>query len=127
MNTLQPDNKDAFIATAALSETKVISNQLSTIWFLAHRCCYAEMVGARLDNRRVNFSNAHKRVVAMTISRLRGYGLRWKQWVAEGEGQRRSRVIAQKHLDKGLIFHDPDGNYHIHEGLWDEAKRLGIK
>ena len=124
---MKPEDDDAFIAVGAVSATKAIPRPLCGIWYIAHRCYYAETVSAKVDARRVNFESAHKRTIAMTISRLRAYGGRWRRWVAAGQGQYVTRGIAVKHQDKGLLFHTGDGEYTIHQALWDEAERLGIK
>ena len=95
-----PDDATIFVATGALSPTKVISKYLSILWFLGWRCLYAETVGSRIDGRTLDLDSALKRVVSMLIGRLRAYGKRWRDWVQDTQLRMKPSIIPQKHQDK---------------------------
>ena len=96
-----PDDATIFVATGALSPTKVISKYLSILWFLGWRCLYAETVGSRIDGRTLDLDSALKRVVSMLIGRLRAYGKRWRDWVQDTQFRTKPSIIPQKHQRSG--------------------------
>jgi len=121
-----PDDATIFVATGALSPTKVISKYLSILWFLGWRCLYAETVGSRIDGRTLDLDSALKRVVSMLIGRLRAYGKRWRDWVQDTQLRMKPSIIPQKHQDKKLISQDEEGSYVIHDAILDKARELKI-
>ena len=78
------------------------------------------------DNVPLDLEKAYKRLIAMTASRLKGYGLRWREWVQTGQYIAKPRVIGRKNQDKTVIKHSPDGEYEIHDAIIQEAQRLNI-
>ena len=123
----QPANEALFIATGTLDPTQTISKELSGIWYLSWRALYAELMAAWIDEKRLDLEKALKRVVAMTISRLRAYGARWNEWVTTSAYQSEPKTIGPKHQDKTVITQDPDGDYQIATPLWDLATKLKLR
>ena len=122
----QPTDKTAFIATGAISNTQAVSKYHAGIWFLGWRCLYAEIVHSRVENQPLDLERALKRSVAMNISRLKAYGLKWILWINASRHRAKPNVIGRKNLDKRVIRHEPEGAYEIHDAFWDLAKKLKI-
>ena len=121
-----PARVTAFIATGALSTTEAIPATHAGIWFLGWRCLYAELVRSRIDNTPPDLERALKRAVGMIIGRLRAYGSRWRLWVETGRYLTPPRAIPRKHHNKGVLTSDAQGNYTIHDAIWQLAQSLGI-
>ena len=82
----------------------------------------AEMVAARVENKRPNLEWAYKRSVRMIVGRLRGYGLKWRTWVSKNRFTTRVSVIPEKHKDKEILEQSANGEYRIHPVLWQAAQ-----
>ena len=57
-----------------------VSREEAAIIFWAWRCLYAEVVGARIDNRCLNPSKAYANLVRMAYTRVKAYGAKWYRW-----------------------------------------------
>jgi hypothetical protein len=121
-----PEEITDFLATGAMSDTKVISAHYSVLWFIGWRCLYAEIVHSRIENQKLDLQRALKRATAMTIGRLRAHGKGWANWISAGRFHRKPRVIPRSHQNKGLFRSDRHGEYELAEPLVDLAKRLEI-
>ena len=126
MGMEQPEEERSFIATGAVTSTAAIPNNLAGMWFIAWRFIYAEIVHSRLDNVPFVARNALKRTVAVTISRLRAYGRKWRHWVCAGAYRTIPRMIPPKHRDKQILESTSEGEYGIHEDLLKLAQSLGL-
>ena len=62
----------------------------------------------------------------MLIGRLRAYGGKWKEWVETSRLRTRPNTISQRHRNKKVIRQEPNGEYSIHNAIWDEARQLGL-
>ena len=121
-----PENTTAFLATGAVSAEKAISTHLSGIWFIAWRCLYAEIANSRVEDRPLDLGKALKRVVAMTISRLRAYGYGWRTWCDSGRYRGTPNVIPRKHSNKAVLTQTPEGEYEISDVIWQLTSDLGM-
>ena len=122
----RPQEYAIFVATATLTAEKVISRYHSVVWFLGHRCIYAEIQRSREEDAPLNCERALKRVVAMLMGRLRAYGSRWRGWVADGSHQQEARVIPRKHRNKKLLTQTQGGEYAIHPAVLALAQQLNL-
>jgi len=127
-----PQDKTVWIATGAYSTrqdgglNKVTSPNYAIYWDIGWRCLYAAIVKSRIEQQTLDLEKALARTIAMTISRLRAYGGRWKEWVRNTDFQTQPKIIGEKHQRKGLINQSPDGPYQIHDALIDAAKQLDL-
>ena len=122
----KPIDTTIFIATGALGPDEVISRNHSVLWYLGWRCLYAEVVNSRVEGKALNLENALKRMVSMTIGRLRAYGIKWQSWVQATQLRSKPKVIPPKHKDKSLLFQDEMGHYEIHTAIIRKAKELNL-
>ena len=104
----------------------MISRHHSVVWFLGHRCMYAEIQRSREEDEPLDCERALKRAVAMLIGRLRAYGSRWEGWVADGSLQQQPRSIPRKHRNKKLLVQNQDGGYAIHPAILAMAQQLNL-
>ena len=72
---------------------EVITKFHSGIFFIGWRCLYAEIQASRADERPINLEKNLKRTISMAISRLKGYGMKWKTWVDQGTYHSPPRII----------------------------------
>ena len=54
-----------------------VTREEAAIIFWAWRCLYAEVVGARKENRCMNPSKAYANLVRMAYTRVKAYGAKW--------------------------------------------------
>ena len=121
-----PQEYEAFVATGTLEAEKVISRHHSVVWFLGHRCIYAEIQRSREEDVPLDCERALKRAVSMLLSRLMAYGSKWSGWVTDGCFQSEKRVIPRKHRDKKLLIQNQDGDYVIHPAIQGMAQSLNL-
>ena len=115
-------NYPEFLILGVLPNNKAIGKAQAGIMFLAWRCCYAEIVGSRLENRQQNWKTVYKRLIGMIITRLKAYGLKWYRWHSKRRFNKtqRKKIIPRKHRNKHLITSDATGKYTINNTLLDE-------
>ena len=121
---VRPFDVSAFLAIGRRSPYRVISKNQSGIFFLAWRCLYAELVSGRIDDKIPNITNAYKRCLLMTHTRLVAYGEKWLRWVRKNRGTALKSYIPEKHQNKIIIKQACDGSYEINQLLYSELKRL---
>ena len=85
---------------------------------------YAELVSGRIDDKIPNITNAYKRCLLMTHTRLVAYGEKWLRWVRKNRGTALKSYIPEKHQNKIIIKQACDGSYEINQLLYSELKRL---
>ena len=111
-----------FLILGILPNNKIIGKAQAGIMFLAWRCCYAEIVGSRIEDRRQNWRAVFKRLLGMIISRLKAYGLKWYRWHSKRRfnKKQKKKIIPIKYRDRKLITSDAIGNYKINQILITE-------
>ena len=65
---------DAFLLLGYIDDDEDMIEEQAGILFLAWRCLYAEIIGARIDDRSAKWKRAARRAVALLISRLTAEG-----------------------------------------------------
>ena len=121
-----PADVTTFLAVGAISDTKAVSHHFAGMWFIAWRALYAELTGAHVDSRDLDIEVAYERTVRLLIGRLRAYGSKWRKWVETSRLRTRPNVIPRKHRNKKVLRQEADGDYAIHNAIWDEAKQIGL-
>jgi len=80
---LEHSRNTSFIVAGKVKGRKYIGEEGAGMMFLAWRCLYAEVVKARLEDKRLDLENAYKRTIQMTISRLKAQGVKWYRWYSK--------------------------------------------
>ena len=71
-----------------------VSREEAAIIFWAWRCLYAEVVGARRENRCMNPSKAYAKLVRMAYTRVKAYGAKWYRWYSRQHRKIDAKVVA---------------------------------
>ena len=121
---VRPYDVPSFLAVGRRSPYRAVDKNHSGIVFLAWRCLYAELVSGRIDDKKPNITNAYKRCLLMTHTRLVAYGEKWLRWVRKNRGTSLKSYIPKRHQNKIIIKQEGDGKYTINQELYDELKRL---
>jgi hypothetical protein len=108
------------------TKVEYVGEEQAGIMFLAWRCLYAEVVGARLDDRRMRLAQAYKRMVYMLISRLRANGEKWYRWYSRTRYLQRKKVkhFPKRYRKRVLITTEKDATFRINRTLLNEANGL---
>ena len=119
---LPTSTRPEFLILGVLPNNKIVGKALAGIMFLAWRCCYAEIVGSRIEDRRQNWKFAYKGLIRMIISRLKAYGLKWYRWHNKRRynQKQKKKIIPRKYRKRQLITSDALGNYKINPILINE-------
>lgn len=104
---------DAFLALGYIDEDTAMCEEQAGIMFIAWRCLYAEIVGARMDERRPRWNDTARRAVAMLISRLTAEGEHWVQWYRSIENTSRMQLFPEEKRDRKLIRTERDASYEL--------------
>ena len=87
---------------------------------------YAAIVQSRVDGTPLALDKALQRATAMIISRLRAYGIQWKQWVGATRHTSKPGAIPRKHRNKKVLTQDKHGTYTIHPSIMAKARTLNL-
>ena len=131
----RPEDVPLFILTGQL-ETRVptegrvmrVPDELAGVMFIAHRCLYAEITGARLEGHTVNLDRAYNRAISMALSRTRAVAEGWRKWVEDGDmAGGATRIIAERHRNRMILTYEPDGQYEVHAALIEEHEATKLR
>jgi len=80
---LEQSRNTSFVIAGKIQGRKYVGEESAGMMFLAWRCLYAEVVKARLEDKRLDLENAYRRTIQMTISRLKAQGVKWYRWYSK--------------------------------------------
>ena len=100
-----------------------VSREEAAIIFWAWRCLYAEVVGARKEDRCMLPSKAYANLIRMAYTRVKAYGAKWYRWYSRQHRKKDAKVVPRKHRDNKLIKTEASAEYRINPVLYDEFKR----
>ena len=123
---LEAENTDKFIITGTTGPNEVLGRESASVMFIAWRCLYAEIVGARTEERNLRLESAYARTIGMLLGRVKAHGYKWRRWVLRNRFKQPlvKKVIPQKHQVKKLISMDLQGNGTICKRLIDEFQNV---
>ena len=108
------DGVTAYLITLAITDTTVATREQAALVVLGWRCLYAELVGARVEDKSVRMRRALQRWSHLLIQRLTAYGEGWKRWCNTRIHTSQTCVVppsVQEELK--MIFIEQDGTYRI--------------
>ena len=117
-----PENTRTFLITGLVNEKAAGQDQAGML-MIAWRCLYAEVVKARLEGGNLNFDNAYRRVIEMTISRLQAHGTKWRRWYMPIRKTSRAQPFPEKHRTRILMKFEADAKYEVSDKLLDIRKK----
>ena len=87
---------------------------------------YAEVVRARIEDKRLRLQRAYARVVLMVISRLKANGKRWYRWRSSVQNIRtsKSKHFPERYRNRKLIKTNANAEYVINSKLLNEFERV---
>ena len=96
------------------------------IMFLAWRCLYAEVVKARLEDKRLDLENAYKRTIQMTIGRLQAQGVKWYRWYSKTRYIQKSKrkKFPRRYRNRILITTTAEAEFVVNDVLLREYERI---
>jgi hypothetical protein len=118
----RPENTRTFLITGLVDE-KAAGQDQAGILMIAWRCLYAEVVKARLEGGNLNFDNAYRRVIEMTISRLQAYGTKWRRWYMSIRKTSKAQPFPEKHRTRILMKFEADAKHEVSDKLLDIRKK----
>ena len=123
---MQPARGAAFWLVGRIGRNEYVDREMAGMIFIAWRCLYAEVVGARMDDARLNLKRTYARFVGLVISRLQAHGVRWYQWHSRIRLiQPSKRKIVQKRYQKRkLMTTKPNAEFAINNILLTEYDRI---
>ena len=94
--------------------------------FLAWRCLYAEVVKARLEDKRLDLENAYRRTIQMTISRLKAQGVKWYRWYSKTRyiQLQKRKPFPRRYRKRILMTTTGTAEFTINEELLKEYDRV---
>ena len=94
--------------------------------FLAWRCLYAEVVKSRIEDKRLSLDEAYKRMVAMTINRLKAQGVKWHRWYSRIRYIQpdKRKVFPKRYRKRKLMRTTATATYTINQKLLDEYDKI---
>ena len=117
---IKMDKTREFISFGLLRDDKFTCPEGAGMLAIAWRCLYAEIVGARVEQRNTNMDNALKRAASMLHSRVLAYGEKWLKWRQATRNTSRAKPLAEKHTKYKLIYVDKDdATYVINAAIKD--------
>ena len=93
-----------------------VSREEAAIVFWAWRCLYAEVVGARKENRCMSPSKAYANLIRMAYTRVKAYGAKWYRWYSRQHRKIDAKVVPRKHRDTKLIKTEASAEYRDKSG-----------
>jgi hypothetical protein len=111
------------VPDTGLVNEKAAGQDQAGMLMIAWRCLYAEVVKARLEGGHLNFDNAYRRVIEMTISRLQAYGTKWRRWYMSIRKTSRAQPFPEKHRTRILMKFEADAKYEVSDKLLDIRKK----
>ena len=117
-----PENTRTFLITGLVNEKAAGQDQAGML-MIAWRCLYAEVVKARLEGGNLNFDNAYRRVIEMTISRLQAHGTKWRRWYMSIRKTSKAQPFPKKHRTRILMNFEADATYEVSGKLLDIRKK----
>ena len=108
----------------SLDVGKAAPEELIGLFIIAWRCLYGAIIGHRLENKAFNYQTIKKRAIYLLISRLKAYGKSCKDFCNERKYSGRKHTLPSKLSKRKLVKVQPNGNYHIHDGLYDALRSL---
>ena len=116
---LRSSDRVVFLVLGKLSPGKYVDKEEATVLFLAWRCLYAEVVGARLEGRQLNLKRAYARTIRLLISRLKANGTKWHRWYSRTRYWRREKVklFPERFRQRKLVVTTPDAEFTVNPTL----------
>eukprot|EP00966_Prymnesium_polylepis_P132463 3062445-Prymnesium_polylepis.2 len=64
---LKTHRHTAFVIAGRTGKGEIVDTEGAGIMFIAWRCLYAEVVGSRIENRRLRLETAYARMIRMVV------------------------------------------------------------
>jgi hypothetical protein len=113
---------------ASTADGSQVSREEAAISFWAWRCLYAEVVGARKDNRCMVSAKAYANLVRMAYTRVKAYGATVSgtggSWYSRQHRKKDAKVVPMKHRENKLITQEASVEYRINPVLYEELADL---
>ena len=118
---LRAENTEDFWLGGCISG-KVTNKETAGIRAIAWRTLYAEVVKARIEDKRLRLKRAFFNFTRLMLSRVKAHGAKWRRWYMNQRMRRESRkkyFPAAQHGDNALIEIDEEATYRIHPDMQD--------
>jgi hypothetical protein len=116
----------AFIIAGRTGKGKIVDTEAAGVMFIAWRCLYAEVVGARIEDRRLRLKAAYARMILMVISRLKAQGAKWFRWFSRVRFTKSGakKAFPLRYRYRKLMTTRRDGSYKLNPTLENEFKKV---
>ena len=127
---LQYEQSRTFWITGQIAEEdgsrKAVCGETASFLCWAWRCLYAEVIYARMNNKRLNTSGAVWKTIRMAVSRVKAHGAKWRKWYNTQRLWRESRrkSFPLQYRDNALITFDEEAGYIISRELRNLFKEI---
>jgi len=123
-------NDPAFWVTGQIEYTttrdrvkgKFTSREGIAIIAWAWRSLYAEIIGARTEEREINLEWAYYTTIRYCVSRAKAYGKKWRTWYLRQRNHENAKMFPLDHREHALISLDRWATYTISKRAIEELE-----